>query len=142
MSSSPDTNLKDWQLDMLDKYKGKGVVMMTGRNHGKSNFPSQAFHRLWQDIMASKQPVEALLLDVGTVYGSRYYTVEPVGGSWLEMESWCADTFGPCGPRGDKNAIWDQVKAPEPAQRWYMNNRKFWFREVKDRDWFVIRWNA
>ena len=128
-----------WQLDMLDKYKGKGMVQITGRSQGNINFPSQAFRRLWLDIMATKQPVEALLLDQGKVYGSRYYTVEPVGGSWVDMEAWCFETFGDC---GDKDKIWGELKTPNPEARWYMNNRKFWFREQKDRDWFVIRWNS
>ena len=66
--------------------------------------------------------------DEGRVFGARYYTVEPVGGNWWEMECWCFDTFGV------------SEGAFEPSQRWYMNDRKFWFREKKDLEWFVVRW--
>ena len=124
MSNSPDT-----------KFKGRGVVMITGRNPGKSHVA--AYQRLYQDLLV--KPLEAMLFDQGTVYGARYHTVEPVGGNWLDMETWCLATFGPA---GDRDKIWGELRAPEPAQRWYVNNRKFWFRDLKDRDWFVIRWNS
>jgi hypothetical protein len=26
--------------------------------------------------------------------------------------------------------------------RWYMNNRKFWFKTEKDRNWFMLRWSS
>jgi len=125
-----------WQLDMLDKmtkYKGKGLVQITGRQTGKSAFSDQAFQRLFDDVMA--RPVEDLVLSEGTVYGARYYTVEPVGGNWLEMETWVLKTYGK-----STGSIWAENKAPEPAQRWYMNNRKFWFRDEKDRTMFILRW--
>lgn len=124
-----------WHKEVLDKmktFKGKGVIQITGRHAGKSQMA--AYARLWQDLQA--KPVENLLLSEGTVYGARYYTVEPVGGSWHEMEHWCFETFG---EPGDK--IWGEKKAPEPAHRWYMNNRKFWFRAEKDRNWFILKWS-
>jgi hypothetical protein len=126
--------MHQWQLDMLDKmtkYQGKGVVQMTGRQMGKS--VSQAYMRLWNDI--HYRPVEDLKLSEGTVYGGRYYCVEPVGGDWFEMQEWCLDRFGDSGKH-----IWGEKETPEPRQRWYMNNRKFWFREDADRLMFVMRW--
>ena len=105
-----------------------------GRQHGKS-WATQAYKRLMDDLQ--NKPVEALICDEGKVYGARYYTVEPVGGVWYEMETWCMDTFGTT-----TGSIWADGTAPEPAQRWYMNNRKFWFRNAKDRDWFILRWNS
>ena len=125
-----------WQLDMLDKmikYKGKGVVQMTGRQLGKSAFSGLAFQRLWDDLHA--RPVEGLKLSEGTVYGSRYHCVEPYGGSWMDMELWCMEAFG-----ATTGSIWAEKKAPEPAERWYMNNRKFWFRDEQDQLMFVMRW--
>jgi len=127
-----------WQIDLLDKmtkYKGKGVVQITGRQMGKSYWSSQAIDRLMRDIM--QQPVSDLVLSEGTVYGSRYYTVEPIGGNWLEMEKWCGKTFGP-----GSTKVWqhDMSKAPAPELRWYMNNRKFWFRDEQDRMIFVLKW--
>jgi hypothetical protein len=123
-----------WQLDMLDnmtKYKGKGVVQFTGRQTGKSQM--QAYMRLWNDIQC--QPVEDLKLSEGTVYGARYHCVEPVGGSWIEMQEWCFTQFGDSGKH-----IWGEKETPEPQQRWYMNNRKFWFRDDADRLMFVMKW--
>jgi len=127
-----------WQIDLLDKmtkYKGKGVVQITGRQMGKSYWSSQAIDRLMRDIM--QQPVSDLVLSEGTVYGARYYTVEPIGGNWKDMELWCGGTFGP-----GSTQVWqyDMSKAPAPELRWYMNNRKFWFRSEQDRMMFVLKW--
>ena len=129
-------NIQPWQTEMLKKmtqYKGRGLIQITGRQMGKSALSAQAMKRLMDDIWFS--PVQDIVLAEGTVYGSRYYTAEPVGGNWREMETWCYETFGYAGER-----IWGEEKAPEPAQRWYMNNRKFWFRNEKDRMIFVLKW--
>lgn len=73
-----------------------------------------------------------LELDEGRVYGARYLTVHPSNGSaWNEMMSWMIDQFGPSAVDG----VWT------PNMRWYANNAKFWFRNQKDRDWFVLRWS-
>ncbi len=136
---SESAELEPWQqraLDTITKYKGRGIVQITGRNAGKSHWTNVAIKRLMDDL--ANRPVESLILSEGKVYGARYYCVEPVGGNWLEMEIWCLDTYG------ETSNIWSETKAltPEPLKRWYMNNRKFWFRDEKDRDWFVIRWNS
>jgi hypothetical protein len=69
----------------------------------------------------------------GTVYGQEYLTVAPMNaeGLWPDMMSWMVTTFGPSA----KDGVWI------PNQRWYVNNAKFWFRDQKDRDWFVLRWS-
>jgi hypothetical protein len=139
---SESAELEPWQqraLDTIKQYKGREFkVMMSGRGVGKSILNSQmtAYKRMFDDIWV--KPIQDLVLSEGTIYGSRYYTVEPVGGSWIDMETWCLDTFGSTGN------IWSETKnlTPEPLQRWYTNNRKFWFKELKDRDWFVLRWNS
>ena len=105
---------------------------MSGRGVGKS--AAQAYGRLWQDLFSNIK-VSDIKLECGTVYGSRYYTAEPVGGNWFDMEAWCHKTFGPI-----SGSIWAEDTAPKPAQRWYMNNRKFWFRDEADRLMFVMRW--
>lgn len=78
----------------------------------------------------------------GTVFGARYLTVHPEFSSdwtdfdvfqqtWHNMELWCADQFGPTSVDG----VWT------PDMRWYVNNRKFWFRSAEDLSWFVLRWS-
>jgi hypothetical protein len=128
--------LHQWQLDILDKMtnrNGKGVVQITGRNIGKSHWTNMAIDRLMRDL--NSHPISDLVLSEGSVYGSRYYCVEPVGGNWPDMEIWCLDTYGNCG------SAWDKDKAPELNARWYMNDRRFWFREEKDRNWFIMKWS-
>ena len=134
---SESAELEPWQqraLDAVYKYKGRGVVQITGRQADKSHWTAQAIKRLMDDLNAN--PISDLVLSEGTVYGSKYYTVEPVGGNWPEMELWCHETLGETGD------IWKETKnlAPEPLQRWYANNRKFWFKEEKDRTMFILRW--
>lgn len=93
----------------------------------------KAVDRLMNDIM--NRPIEDLVLTERPVHGSRYYCVEPVGGNWKEMESWCREVFGEPGDIWESNDFcW-----PEMA-RWLQNNRKFWFRNEKDRTMFILRW--
>ncbi len=128
--------LHSWQKDLVTGMrKGEMTVMMSGRQTGKSHYA--AYARLFDDIMNSATKVIDMKLSEGTVYGSRYYTVEPIGGNWLDMEKWCGEVFG----EGSR-ALWGEKTAPEPALRWYANNRKFWFRSEKDRDWFIMMWRA
>lgn len=70
----------------------------------------------------------------GRVFGKEYLTVAPMNAEeyWNDMIEWMVDTFGPL----------DDIKGTfTPNQRWYVNNAKFWFRDQKDRDWFVLRWS-
>jgi hypothetical protein len=69
----------------------------------------------------------------GTVFGQEYLTVGPINaeGMWPDMMSWMVTTFGPSA----RDGVWT------PDQRWYANSAKFWFRDQKDRDWFVLRWS-
>lgn len=75
-------------------------------------------------------------LSEGRVYGARYYTVQPMmtwsstRQHWWDMEDWCIEIFGAT----HKEGVWI------PRQRWYTNDRQFWFREEADRTWFVMRW--
>lgn len=133
--------MEKWQEEIATHImQGRELkVIMSGRNVGKSLFSAQALRRLWDDV--NGRPIEDLTLSEGKIYGARYYCVEPVGGNWPEMEQWCLDSYGTCG------SVWQSgrdhnkaYKAPEPGARWYTNNRKFWFRHEKDRDWFILRW--
>jgi hypothetical protein len=135
-------NMYPWQQQIFDKITSGGfkpgqlVMMGAGRQIGKSMFSNQALQRLIDDI--NSRPVEELLLSEGRVYGARYYCVEPVGGNWREMEDWCINTYGT-----STGSIWAQEidkTTPLVNERWYANNRKFWFRNEADRIMFVLKW--
>ena len=70
-------------------------------------------------------------LDEGTVFGEKYITVRPFLYNWFDMEIWCLTQFGSV----PKDGVWT------PGARWYMNNRKFWFRNDADLSWFLLRWS-
>ena len=82
--------------------------------------------------------MNSLKLMEGRVHGARYHCVEPIGatlGSCREMEDWCVRHFG------EVSSVWQADKwLLEPAQRWYMNNSTFFFRNEADRTMFVLRW--
>jgi hypothetical protein len=115
---------------------GEMYVITSGRQVGKSMFTAQAIERLMRDI--NSQPVEDLVLSEGQVYGARYHCVAPVGGNWREMEDWCINTYGET-----TGSIWAEEvdkKTPAPGERWYANNRNFWFRKESDRTLFILKW--
>ena len=72
---------------------------------------------------------------IETVLDIDYYTVQPIGhwaltplhehGICDEMQEWCVTVFGP-------------IIKSDP--RWFMKNLRFFFKEEKDREWFVLRW--
>ena len=133
-------NLHPWQQEMLKKMsgfkKGELMVMAAGRQTGKSYFTAAALKRLMDDI--NSHPISDLNLTEGRVYGARYYCVEPIGGNWREMEDWCIKTYGKT-----TGSIWAQEvdkTTPLVNERWYANNRKFWFRNEADRTMFILKW--
>jgi hypothetical protein len=67
----------------------------------------------------------------GRVYGQEYLTVTPgnAEGKWYDMVVWMNNTFGPSPDLREANA------------RWYVDSGKFWFRDARDRDWFVLKWS-
>ena len=83
-----------------------------------------------------------------TVFGARFYIVEPTnyvswdldgdwGGIalWENMQNWSRETFGP------ESSLWDRTEEGDfIVGRWYANSGKFWFRQEKDREWFILRW--
>ena len=74
----------------------------------------------------------AFEISEGTVYGQKYLTVHPTSGNrWNEMMAWTVKTFGPSAEDG----VWT------PDQRWYANNARFWFRDAKDLEWFMLKWS-
>jgi hypothetical protein len=131
-------NLQPWQQQIFEKISASGVtskemiIMAAGRQVGKSVLNSQqAIDRLMRDL--NNRPVEEMVLAERRIYGSRFYTVEPVGGNWLEMETWAHKAYGL------PSDAW--VSAQDlPNCRWFANNRKFWFRKESDRTMFIMKW--
>jgi hypothetical protein len=113
-------------------------VMSLPRQGGKSHLTTYQLKRMMDDML--NRPVEELVLDTGRVYGALYYTVKPVGGSWLEMEHWAIEVYGKPGSDMWGNDQDRNIFAPEADARWYMNNSKFWFRREQDRTMFILRW--
>lgn len=136
---NPPNKLQPWQEKILKGFKpGSMQIISSGRGVGKSLLSTMAIKRLFDDIY--QRPVEDLVLSDNKVHGAKYYCVEPVGGSWLDMEVWCTRTYGEAGElwpvSGEDDFGW-----PE-CSRWYMNNRKFWFRNEKDRTLFILKWRS
>jgi hypothetical protein len=75
--------------------------------------------------------------NTGDVYGQPYLTIKPHHMNWFDIEKWCTGTFGRAG-----NDMWGVDEPPNPASRWYANNAKFWFRDRRDYDWFILRWSS
>jgi hypothetical protein len=132
-----------FQKDLLDKItsigfkRGELSVITAGRRAGKSMMTQQTIERLFREL--NSQPVSDLILSEGRVYGARYYCVEPIGGHWRKMEDWCISTYGKT-----TGSIWAQEvdkSTPLVNERWYANNRKFWFRNEKDRTLFIMKWS-
>ena len=113
-------------------------LLMSGRNTGKSVWTQKAIDRLIKDL--NSRPVEELVLSEGRFHGSRFYCIEPIGGNWMDMEVWCIKTFGPSAEVWDIKTTNESFIWPENG-RWYKNNRKFWFRNEKDRTMSILRWS-
>lgn len=129
--------LQPWQQQIFDKItsggiKPKEMILMTAdRNIGKSQITQQAIDRLMRDL--NSQPISEIVTAERRLQGSRFYTAEPIGGNWLEMETWVTEQFGP------NSSVWD---LPEhlASCRWIANDRRFWFRREEDRTLFLLKW--
>jgi len=133
-----DNKLHPWQQDLFDQIVSGGVkpnemvCMTAGRNVGKSQLTQQAIDRLMRDL--NSRPIEELVLAESRIHGARFYTVEPIGGNWMKMENWACDTFG------SPSSVWDMANVG--VGRWYANDRRFWFRNQRDRTLFIMRWSG
>jgi hypothetical protein len=112
---------------------GQLSIFAAGRQVGKSALTMQAIDRLVRDL--NSRPIEELVLGDRRIHGSRFYTVEPVGGNWLEMDHWARETYG------EPSTLW--VSPDDLVQcRWFANDRKFWFRKERDRTMFILKWSV
>lgn len=122
-----------WQKNLCNEVmsggiaKGELMVITASRGAGKSQLSQ--YMKMFTQIYYKEVP--CVELGNGTVFGQTYYTVEPKGIVWKDMEEWCKETFGSTPTVG----IW------EDNARWYMNDSRFWFRDEKDRTLFVLRWS-
>ena len=124
-------DLYPWQKHMLaGMAKGELKIMAMGRQSGKSTIVKD-----WAKTLRGFTEGFRLELTEGTVFGQTYYCVEPQGWIWKDFEwkdmvAWCEETME------------RQPDTITPNLRWYVNGGQFWFRNQKDRDWFIIRWNS
>ena len=114
------------------EFKGRGLLQITGRNMGKTTWAQAAIDRLRDDLGPYN-----LKFGEYDFSGTKYYVVQPVGWmhagdniQWDAMVAWVVETFGPT----PKDGIWTS------GERWYCNNARFYFKNIKDRDWFVLKW--
>ncbi len=74
--------------------------------------------------------------EMATHFNTEFYVVKPRGMlgnkdfGWDDMLEWCIKTFGP------SQGVWESSE-----ERWYCNNARFYFRNKKDRDWFIVRFS-
>jgi hypothetical protein len=115
------------------------MIMKSEYRAGPNYWTNQSVDRLMKDLM--NRPVEDLVLGESKFHGARFYTVEPVGGNWMDMEVWCLKVFGPSAEVWDIKATGEQFIWPELG-RWYKNDRRFWFRNEQDRTLFILKWSV
>ncbi len=106
---------------------------MTAEDQYVEEVAKQIAKSIDTEVLMNAMNWKGLEYSDGRVYGARYLTVHPLNGArWNEMMAWMVETFGPTAHDG----VWT------PGMRWYANNAKFWFRNQKDLDWFVLRWSS
>jgi hypothetical protein len=97
-----------------------------------TNIARQMAKDIDEEVLMTAIGWHNFVLDEGRVYGAKYLTVHPNNSwQWNEMMDWMVKTFGPSAVDG----VWT------PNMRWYANNAKFWFRNEKDLNWFILRWS-
>ena len=121
--------LPKWQQDAIDKLGVDGRLYMNmARQSGKSTIDKN-----WAKTLEQFAQGFRLEITEGTVFGQKYYCVEPQGWIWRDFEfkdmvAWCEATM-------EREA--DTIT---PNLRWYTSGGQFWFRDEADRTMFVMRW--
>jgi hypothetical protein len=127
MNDDYPQDLEPWQVDIVKNFAKGGPYPVTG----KTSYHLAAMQSLMDDLI--EKPLTDLICNTGTIFGKRFHTVEPVGGNWPMMEMWASTNFGP------SSDVWDSFETGMGG-RWYMNDRKFWFRDQADLNWFILKW--
>ena len=88
----------------------------------------------WNIISDDPRPSK-LKIEIGNRrFGDCYYWVEATPSGLfserrqqnIEIDEWVHKTYGPASDWG--------------YGRWTASDRRYWFKEEKDRDWFILRW--
>jgi hypothetical protein len=122
----------DYQKTMFEAYSKSDnthAMFIGGRRAGKSTIMNDWAKTLQQFVQGFR-----LELSEGTVFGQKYYCVEPQGWiwrdfDWKDMVEWCESTME------------RESKTITPDLRWYVNSGQFWFRDEKDQVMFILRWS-
>lgn len=121
--------IPQWQQDLVDKISANSdkITMQMARQSGKSTMIN------WAKTLEQFAQGFRLELTEGTVFGQKYYCVEPLGWIWRDfefkdMQEWCEETMG------------REPDTITPNLRWYISGGQFWFRNEADRTMFVMRW--
>lgn len=79
---------------------------------------------------------------IGIAFDFPYHQVTPIisSGEWDEMVAWCVNTLGPSGTKYGPSGTKENPGVWTANERWYVNNAKFWFRDKKDCEWFLLKW--
>lgn len=122
--------MTDYQKKLFNAYSTADTVitMAMGRQSGKSTMIKN-----WAKTLEQFTQGFRLELSEGTVFGQKYYCVEPLGWIWRDFEfkdmvAWCEETM-----EREPDTI-------TPNLRWYVNSGQFWFRDEADRIMFIMRW--
>ena len=104
------------------------LTISMARQSGKSTIVKN-----WAKTLEQFTQGFRLELSEGTVFGQKYYCVEPLGWIWREfefkdMQAWCEATMG------------REPDSITPNLRWYVSGGQFWFRDEADRTMFALRW--
>jgi len=104
------------------------MIMNMSRQAGKSTIVKD-----WAKTLEQFTQGFRLELSEGTIFGQKYYCVEPQGWIWRDFEfkdmaEWCETTMG------------REPDTITPNLRWYVSGGQFWFRDDADRTMFVMRW--
>lgn len=105
--------------------------MAAGRQLGKtvtSNMPTMATR--WINDVESFLPVKSLETGYADNQPKWPYWVGPYNyheQEWYDMDEWLIDTMG--------YSDWLKEDA-----RWVGSDRKYWFRDERDRTMFILRW--
>jgi hypothetical protein len=86
----------------------------------------------WSTLTTASLDMKKELLTATVKFGnSTFYTVEPREYDWEELYNWTVDVFGQ--PR---------TGTGQPERKWFISGGTFHFHDIKNRDWFILKWSS